>query len=202
MDVSERIIFQRIEEARDKIFYIKEIDIGIPPGKIEELENNLRDAEDFAHHSNKSSIAKSKLSSFNSIFGSIEDEYFSNLTPRQIDSISRSDQRPTTLDYAREVFEGFEELKGFEANSSDPAVVCGFAKLDSNEVMIIGHEKGAFHEDYRRGGSALPQGNYKAIQAMQLAERFNVPVISFIDTPGSWPLEEFLPSPPYISCHR
>ncbi len=193
MDVSERIIFQQIEEARDKIFYIKEIDIGIPPGKIEELENNLKDAEDFAH-SNKSSIAKSKLSNFNTLFSSIEDEFFSNLTPRQIDSISRSDQRPTTLDYAREVFEDFEELKGFEANSSDPAVVCGFAKLDSNEVMIIGHEKGAFHEDYRRGGSALPQGNYKAIQAMQLAERFGVPVISFIDTPGSWPLEEFLPA--------
>ena len=193
MDLREKIIYQQIEESLGKLSYLKDIAIGIPAEDIAKLEKNLKEAED-AIVNHKNMIAKNKLTLFEEIFSLIEDKYFSKLTPRQIDLISRSEQRPKTLDYAREVFEDFEEIKGFESNNVDPAMVCGFAKLKGNDVMVIGHEKGGFDEDFRRGGSALPQGNQKAIQAMKLAEKFNIPVVTFVDTPGSWPLEEFLPA--------
>jgi len=193
MDLIEKRIFQRISEVELKIAYLKDINIGIPSEEIDELIKRLNEVEQLIK-SSKSSIAINRLNKVDEYFTEIENRYFTNLTPRQIDSISRSEQRPRTLDYAREVFEEFEEIKGFEANSTDPAIVCGFAKLNGNDVMVVGHEKGGFNEHYRRGGSALPQGNYKAIRAMKLAEKFNIPVISFVDTPGSWPLEEFLPA--------
>jgi len=193
MELRDKTLFRLIEEGRNKIDYLKDIEIGVSEREIEDLQSLLQNAQDFVVEG-KLFIAQNKLNNFQDAFSVLEDKYFSNLTPRQIDNISRSDQRPKTLDYARFVFEEFEELKGIDANSNDPAMVCGFAKLDRNEVMVIGHEKGGFHEDFRRGGSALPQGNYKAIQAMKLAERFGIPVISFIDTPGSWPLEESLPA--------
>jgi len=191
--INEKVIYNKINEAIEKVSYIKDINIGIPLAKIEELEKTINEAEEFIEK-NRDTMANNKLNSFDTIFKKIEDDYFSNLTPRQIDSISRSDQRPKTLDYARRIFENFEELKGFDSTSIDPSIVCGFAKLDKNDVMIIGHEKGGFEEDFRRGGSALPQGNLKAVQAMKLAEKFRIPVITFVDTPGSWPLEEFLPA--------
>lgn len=193
MDISDRILDQQLEDAKNRIEYLKEVEIGIPPEEINELQKSLDEAY-ASFRGNRSFIAKNKLGGFNQLFTAVEERYFSNLTPRQIDNISRSDQRPTTLDYAREVFDDFEEFKGMDANSTDPAIVCGFARLERNQVMVIGHEKGEFHEDFRRGGSALPQGNLKAVQAMQLAERFGIPVVTFIDTPGSWPLEEFLPA--------
>ena len=182
-----------MREGRDLVSYLRDIDIGISAEHIDELDSKLNEAEKL-FHAEKNIMAGSMLSNFKNLVEAIIQREFSSLSPRQIDSISRSDQRPTTLDYARELFDGFEELKGYEANTSDAAVVCGFARLDSNEVMVVGHEKGSFHEDFRRGGSALPQGNSKAMLAMQQAERFGVPVISFIDTPGSWPLEEYLPA--------
>ena len=182
-----------MREGRDLVSYLRDIEIGIPYEDIDELDRKLSEAEKL-FYADKSTMARNMLTGFHDLLGTIVQRDFSSLTPRQIDSISRSDQRPTTLDYAHELFDGFEELKGFEANTSDPAVVCGFARLDSNDVMLVGHEKGSFHEDFRRGGSALPQGNSKAMQAMHQAERFGVPVISFIDTPGSWPLEEYLPA--------
>ncbi len=193
MEENEKMLIIEIEEARAKISYLKDIDIGIPPEEIVVLAKNIDEADSFLQR-NTFSITKDRLKTFKNLFESIENRYFSSLTPRQIDSISRSDQRPTTLDYAREVFDDFREITGLDANSPDPAVVCGFARLETNDVMVVGHEKGAFHEDFRRGGSALPQGNAKAMQAMKIAEKFGIPVVSFVDTPGSWPLEEFLPA--------
>ena len=193
MDLREKIIYQQIEKSSEKLSYLKDIAIGIPDDEISKLKRNIKEAED-AISNHKNMIAKNKITLFDDKFSDIEDSYFSDLLPRQIDYISRSDQRPKILDYTKELFEDFEEIKGFESNNVDPAMVCGFAKLMGNNVMVIGHEKGGFNEDFRRGGSALPQGNQKAIQAMKLAEKFNIPVITFVDTPGSWPLEEFLPA--------
>jgi acetyl-CoA carboxylase carboxyl transferase subunit beta len=190
---TEKKYFLQLENAAAKVSYLKDIGIGIPEAEITALEQKLVEAEKFLRE-NKNAPAINRLHAFDQFFTSIEERYFSSLKPRQIDLISRSEQRPKALDYAREVFDHFEEIKGFDANSTDPSIVCGFAKLDVNDVMVIGHEKGAFTEHYRRGGSALPQGNYKAIQGMKLGERFGLPVISFVDTPGSWPLEEFLPA--------
>jgi acetyl-CoA carboxylase carboxyl transferase subunit beta len=193
MDDGLKLLQQRLDGFRDKVSYLRDIDIVVPTPDIERLEDVIRDSAELLE-SGKLSLAGKSLAHFESLVKALEETYFSALTPRQIDAISRSDQRPTALDYAREVFDDFEELKGFEASSADPAIVCGFARLDRNDVMVVGHEKGAFHEDFRRGGSALPQGNHKAIQAMQTAERFGVPVVSLVDTPGSWPLEEYLPA--------
>ncbi len=193
MDENEKILIGEIDEARAKVSYLQDIDIGIPREEIEGLVKNIDEADSFLRK-NTFSIAKDRLRAFNALFESIENRYFSSLTPRQIDSISRSDQRPTTLDYAREVFDDFREITGLDANSPDPAVVCGFARLEMNDAVVVGHEKGAFHEDFRRGGSALPQGNAKAMKAMKIAQKFGIPVVSFVDTPGSWPLEEFLPA--------
>ena len=188
MEIDKKNILRKIEDGKDVVSYLKDIDIGIPPGEIEQIDFTLQEAENLVRNDN-STIAGNKLNSIDGLFAGVRKNYFSNLSPRKIDSISRSDQRPRTLDYAREVFEDFEEIKGIDANSADPSVVCGFARLDNNNIMVIGHEKGGFNEDYRRGGSALPQGNLKAIRAMKIAEKFGIPVVTFIDTPGSWPLE-------------
>ncbi len=193
MDENEKILIGEIDEARAKISYLLDIDISIPREEIEGLVKNIDEADSFLRK-NTFSITKDRLRAFNTLFESIKNRYFSSLTPRQIDSISRSDQRPTTLDYSREVFDDFREITGLDSNSPDPAVVCGFARLEMNDVIVVGHEKGAFHEDFRRGGSALPQGNAKAMKAMKIAQKFGIPVVSFVDTPGSWPLEEFLPA--------
>jgi acetyl-CoA carboxylase carboxyl transferase subunit beta len=193
MESREKILSRWLEDAREKVLYLQDIHIGIPTSEIEILEETLREAEDYLK-SDRKSMALNRWKSFNGLFTEIENRCFSTLTPRQIDQISRSDQRPKTLEYAKYVFEDFDEIKGFDANSPDPAIVCGFARLERNDVMVIGHEKGRFTEHYRRGGSALPQGNLKAMRAMKLAEKFGVPVVTFVDTPGSWPLEEFLPA--------
>ena len=193
MESREKILSRWLEDAGEKVAYLKDINIGIPETEIEALEAKLKEAEDFLAKDRKS-MALNRWKHFNSEFSEIEDHCFSNLSPAKIDSISRSDQRPKTLDYARNAFEDFEEVKGLDGNSPDPAIVCGFARLERNYVMVIGHEKGRFTEHYRRGGSALPQGNLKALRAMKLAEKFGIPVVTFVDTPGSWPLEEFLPA--------
>jgi len=193
MEQAEKILFQKLDEAKGKVSYLKDIDIGVSPQEIESLEKACEETEE-SLGKNRSAAARSRLTRFETFFGHLEGRYFAQLTPLQIDSISRSDQRPKTLDYARKVFDQFEELKGLDANSPDPAIVCGLARLEKNDVMVIGHEKGGFADHFRRGGSALPQGNLKAIKAMKLAEKFGIPVITFVDTPGSWPLEEFLPA--------
>jgi acetyl-CoA carboxylase carboxyl transferase subunit beta len=193
MKEEEKRIFQQSREIHEKIQYLKDIELGIPAAEVESLEEDLSVAE-LLIHQKKFYFAESKLKSIISGFDLLVEQYFSQLTPRHIDSISRSEQRPKTLDYAFKVFDSFEEIKGLDANSADPAVVCGLAKLEGLDVIVVGHEKGRFEESYRRGGSALPQGNSKAIQAMKLAESFGIPVVTFIDTPGSWPLEEFLPA--------
>jgi len=193
MITKEKANFQQVRDFTEKIHYLKDIELGIPSTETERLEADLTEAERLIH-AKKSYFAESKLGDVQRAFDHIVERYFSRLSPRQIDSISRSDQRPKTLDYTLKIFDSFEELKGLDANSADPAVVCGLAKLDGFEVMVVGHEKGRFEESYRRGGSALPQGNAKAIQAMKLAESFGIPIVTFIDTPGSWPLEEFLPA--------
>jgi acetyl-CoA carboxylase carboxyl transferase subunit beta len=193
MESREKILSRWLEEAREKVSYLTDINIGIPQKAIDALEEILNEAEGYLKNDRKS-MALNRWKNFNGLFDEMEKGYFTDLSPRQIDLISRSDQRPKTLDFARNVFDQFEEIKGTDANSPDPAVVCGFARLERNEVILIGHEKGRFTEHFRRGGSALPQGNLKALWAMKLAEKYGIPVVTFIDTPGSWPLEEFLPA--------
>ena len=120
---------------------------------------------------------------------SLRREIFANLTAVQIVQISRHLSRPTTFDYANLIFEDFVELHGDRYFGDDPALVGGIAKLDGQGVMVIGHQKGKTTKENlaRNFGMANPEGYRKAARFMKLAEKFNRPVISLIDTPGAYP---------------
>jgi len=114
---------------------------------------------------------------------------FSNLTPWQIAQLARHPQRPYTLDYASLVFEEFHELHGDRMYADDHAIVGGLARLDGRPVMLIGHQKGRdTKERVRRNyGMPKPEGYRKALRLMKLAERFRIPLVTLIDTPGAYP---------------
>lgn len=114
---------------------------------------------------------------------------FSNLTPWQIAQLARHPNRPYTLDYINEIFTDFDELHGDRAYADDKAIVGGIARIDERPVMVIGHQKGRETKNkiYRNFGMPAPEGYRKALRLMQLAERFKLPIITFIDTPGAYP---------------
>lgn len=114
---------------------------------------------------------------------------FSALDPWQTARVARHPQRPYTLDYLPLVFTEFDELAGDRAYADDKAIVGGTARLDGKAVMIIGHQKGrSTREKVKRNfGMPRPEGYRKALRLMQMAERFNMPIITFIDTPGAYP---------------
>jgi len=114
---------------------------------------------------------------------------FAKLTPWQVAQMSRHPRRPYTLDYIPELFDEFEELHGDRAYADDPAIVGGVARLEGRPVMLIGHQKGRQTRDkvYRNFGMPRPEGYRKALRLMEMAERFHMPVLTFIDTPGAYP---------------
>ncbi len=114
---------------------------------------------------------------------------FSNLSDWQISQLSRHPERPYTLDYIKYMFTDFHELRGDRAYADDPAIVCGLAKLEGQAVMVIGHQKGRDTKEkiYRNFGMPRPEGYRKALRMMKMAERFKLPVICLIDTPGAYP---------------
>lgn len=120
---------------------------------------------------------------------SLTESIFSNLSSWQVAQMSRHPQRPYTLDYIRHIFTDFEELHGDRHFADDAAIVGGIARLDGRPVMIIGHQKGRdVKEKVRRNfGMPKPEGYRKACRLMQMAERFNMPILTFIDTPGAYP---------------
>jgi acetyl-CoA carboxylase carboxyl transferase subunit alpha len=114
---------------------------------------------------------------------------FSNLTQWQIAQLARHPQRPYTLDYISAIFTDFQELHGDRMYADDPAIVGGPARLDGKPVMIIGHQKGRdTKERVRRNyGMPKPEGYRKALRLMRMAERFQLPLLTFIDTAGAYP---------------
>ncbi len=116
-------------------------------------------------------------------------EIYSRLTPWQIAQVARHSQRPYTLDYLRLLFTDFEELHGDRAFADDPAIVGGLARFDGRPVMVIGHQKGSDTKEklYRNFGMPRPEGYRKALRLMRLAEKFGLPLLTFIDTPGAYP---------------
>jgi acetyl-CoA carboxylase carboxyl transferase subunit alpha len=114
---------------------------------------------------------------------------FSNLDPWQTARVARHPQRPYTLDYLPRIFTEFDELAGDRHYADDSAIVGGTARLDGKPVMVIGHQKGrSTAEKVKRNfGMPRPEGYRKALRLMQMAERFNMPIITFIDTPGAYP---------------
>ena len=119
----------------------------------------------------------------------LTESIFTNLTPWQISQLARHPLRPYTLDYLGRVFTDFEELHGDRAFADDPAIVAGLARLEGRPVMVIGHQKGRdTREKLKRNfGMPRPEGYRKAMRLMKTAERFNLPVLTFIDTPGAYP---------------
>ena len=119
----------------------------------------------------------------------LREEIYKSLTPLQRVQVARSNKRPLTDDYLRLCFTDFIELHGDRAFREDAAIIGGWARLDGETVMVIGHQRGRdTKENLRRNfGMPHPEGYRKALRLMKLAEKFHVPVITFIDTPGAWP---------------
>lgn len=116
-------------------------------------------------------------------------EIYAKLTPWQISQLSRHPQRPYTLDYLALIFTDFQELHGDRAFADDHAIVGGLARIDGQPVMVIGHQKGRDTKEkiYRNFGMPRPEGYRKALRLMKLAEKFALPVLTFVDTPGAYP---------------
>jgi len=119
----------------------------------------------------------------------LTESIFTNLSDWQISQLSRHPGRPYTLDYVEHIFTDFHELHGDRAYADDPAIICGLARLDGQPVMVIGHQKGRDTKEkiYRNFGMPRPEGYRKALRMMKMAERFKMPVICLIDTPGAYP---------------
>ncbi|NVK42207.1 MAG: acetyl-CoA carboxylase carboxyl transferase subunit alpha [Oceanospirillaceae bacterium] len=114
---------------------------------------------------------------------------FSNLSAWQVSQLARHPQRPYTLDYVKHIFEDFDEIHGDRHFADDAAIVGGIARLDGKPVVVIGHQKGReTKEKIRRNfGMPRPEGYRKALRIMEMGERFKMPVLTFIDTPGAYP---------------
>ncbi|QNI01903.1 acetyl-CoA carboxylase carboxyltransferase subunit alpha [Halomonas sp. SH5A2] len=119
----------------------------------------------------------------------LTESIFKDLTPWQVSQLSRHPQRPYTLDYLEHIFSDFDELHGDRNFGDDAALVGGVARLNDKPVMVIGHQKGRdVKEKVRRNfGMPRPEGYRKACRLMEMAERFKMPVLTFIDTPGAYP---------------
>ena len=120
---------------------------------------------------------------------SLTESIFSNLTAAQVSKVSRHPQRPHTIDYMASIFDEFDELHGDRHFGDDQAMVCGIARLNGKAVMVMGQEKGRSTKEKvaRNFGMPRPEGYRKALRMMKMAERFNMPILTFIDTPGAYP---------------
>ena len=116
-------------------------------------------------------------------------DVYARLSPWQISQVARHPQRPYTLDYLALIFTDFEELHGDRAFADDHAIVGGLARFNGQPVMVIGHQKGRDTKEkiHRNFGMPRPEGYRKALRLMKLAEKFGLPVMTFVDTPGAYP---------------
>ncbi|HJV93648.1 MAG TPA: acetyl-CoA carboxylase carboxyltransferase subunit alpha [Azonexus sp.] len=121
--------------------------------------------------------------------GQLTKDVYAKLSPWQISQVARHPQRPYTLDYLSLIFTDFEELHGDRAFADDHAIVGGLARFNGQPVMVIGHQKGRDTKEkiYRNFGMPRPEGYRKALRLMKLAEKFGLPVMTFVDTPGAYP---------------
>jgi acetyl-CoA carboxylase carboxyl transferase subunit alpha len=119
----------------------------------------------------------------------LTEDIYSKLSAWQISQVARHPQRPYTLDYINGLFTDFQELHGDRGFADDPAIVGGIARFNGEAVMIIGHQKGRDIKErqYRNFGMPRPEGYRKALRLMRLAEKFQIPILTFIDTPGAYP---------------
>jgi acetyl-CoA carboxylase carboxyl transferase subunit alpha len=116
-------------------------------------------------------------------------DIYGKLTPWQVAQVARHSQRPYTLDYIAALFTEFEELHGDRAFADDPSIVGGLARFNGQSIMVIGQQKGRDTKEkiYRNFGMPRPEGYRKAMRLMRLAEKFRIPVVTLVDTPGAYP---------------
>ena len=154
---------------------------------IAELSKNI---EDLSNIENGSTIdITNEITLLNEKVNELTKEIYSKLTPWEIDQVERHPNRPRTLDYINGIFSNFIELHGDRHFADDKSIIGGMAKMGDQTVMVIGHQKGCDTKENleRNFGMPRPEGYRKALRLMQLAEKFSMPIITFIDTPGAYP---------------
>ncbi|MDC0626392.1 acetyl-CoA carboxylase carboxyltransferase subunit alpha [Methylophilaceae bacterium] len=149
--------------------------------KVEELEQ--------AHKDNPKLNISKEVKQLQNKTDDLLHEIYDQLTPWQISQISRHPQRPYTSDYIEHIFTNFQELRGDRAFADDPAIIGGLADFEGEPVMVVGQQKGRDTKErqYRNFGMPKPEGYRKALRLFRLAEKFNLPLITLIDTPGAYP---------------
>ena len=148
-------------------------------GRIKQIKNDPE----------KTAKADAKITKLDKEHSELTRKIFGNLTDWQISQLARHPLRPYTLDYIPNLFSSFTELHGDRMFGDDAALICGIAKIDEHNFMFIGHQKGrdAKEKVKRNFGMPKPEGYRKALRVMKLAEKFGLPVVTFIDTPGAYP---------------
>ena len=159
---------------------------------IVELEDKIQELREFEkkHASGDRKVnLSSEIKKLEAKVESLKKEIYENLTPWQRIQLSRHPRRPFTLDYIDMMSDEFIELRGDRCFADDKAIVAGLATIDNQKVLVMGHQKGRNTEEniYRNFGCAHPEGYRKAMRLMRLAERFSLPILIFVDTPGAYP---------------
>ena len=164
---------------------ISYLDFEKPISELEAQTQKLTET----HDKNKNLDISKELSQLEGKTEKLLHEIYDNLNAWQISQVSRHPQRPYTLDYIEKLFTDFEELHGDRAFADDPAIVGGLASFEGMPVMVIGHQKGrdVKERQFRNFGMPKPEGYRKALRLYRLAEKFNVPIVTLIDTPGAYP---------------
>lgn len=154
---------------------------------IEELEQKIEELR-FVQDDSALDISE-EISRLQKKSNTLTKEIYGKLSAWQISQVARHPQRPYTLDYLQNLFTEFEELHGDRAFADDPSIVGGMARFGGQSCMVIGHQKGrdTKERNYRNFGMPKPEGYRKALRLMKLAEKFGVPVFTFVDTPGAYP---------------
>lgn len=160
------------------------LDFEQPIAELEAKIEELRYVGDDAEINISEEIARLEAKS-----KSLTESIFSSLKPWQVAQMARHPLRPYTQDYVDLLFTDFEELHGDRAYADDPSIVGGLARLEGRPVMVIGHQKGRDTKEkiHRNFGMPRPEGYRKALRLMEMAERFKLPIVTFIDTPGAYP---------------
>jgi len=154
---------------------------------ILELERKIEELKGFSSH--KDIDISGEIGRLEDKLSRIKKEVYENLTPWQRVQIARHPKRPYTLDYVQMLMTDFFEIHGDRRFADDKAMICGLATIDGERIVVIGHQKGRDTKENleRNFGCAHPEGYRKALRMMRLAEKFGLPIVTFIDTPGAYP---------------
>jgi acetyl-CoA carboxylase carboxyl transferase subunit alpha len=151
-----------------------------------DLQQRIQQIRELAEENNVD--VSSQIEQLETKYVQLQEEIFTNLSPSQRLQLARHPRRPSTLDYIQAISDEWVELHGDRAGKDDPALIGGVARLNGRPVVMLGHQKGRDTKDNvaRNFGMPFPSGYRKAMRLMEHADRFNMPILTFIDTPGAW----------------